>query len=884
MKAKIFLAASACIASIAISDAAFAQQATDTAAQTADVADSNGMGSDIVVTARRRAEDIGKVPVSITAFSDKQLQVKNIVNLADLTKVTPGLNITGGGTRTNVFITIRGQSRGVTGNVSPGVLTYFNEVPMPTYGSTIPTYDMDNIQVLKGPQGTLFGRNSIGGAVLTYSKAPTSTFEGYVKGEIGEYANRNVEGAVNVPIVPDVVALRVAGSIGRSGGYTKSFIYTPYTVNGLVASPGVLNPSATHNADEYDTTSFRGSLLIQPSDAIKNVTVYDYTRVRGQASALFDTFYPAGANGGTPAIYLLPPASILGAAAAGNFGAPPFGDAIANNLIGLAQCGTSIACDYKLFQAAKKAAGPGVSFSGTDPWQAVTTIWGISNTTTIDLADHLRIKNIFGYRTTDTLTVGDIDGTPMALVDTRQRIRQKVITEELQLSGSLMDDKLKYTLGGFYFKQAPNGLGGSAGLEISAFLGLSHTTSVSYFTDTSKALYGQIDYSLDSIVPGLSLTAGYRQTWDKSGGCVMALGYTPFDPPLVMESATDPIPSEDTCRAGTLKAKVNNSASSVSSAILPQKSFKKGTYNFGLNWQVSPSALIYVATRKGYRAGSYNSPLYDGYLSGVQTFSPETLTDYEIGTKLRWDSGDMSGSFDFAGFIGKDKDMQLPIPTSNLSAASVACIAEAATWPGSTATPCTTAGGAAGRRVTIPAATTYNNAGDATISGFEAAATISPVPGLVLGGGLSYVHVKTDRIQVNANLVNVLTANGRAGVAVPTVITLRQQPKWTATGSLYYEHQDRVLGGHAFVNLDLRYRSSFSEGEDTITAATSVDARLGINDIGGTGVDAALNVVNLFNKLYDYGTVGSALSSGYRTTLRAAPRTVSVSLRYHWGS
>jgi len=171
MKVKAVLALSGCALALVATDAAWAQNTAQT--QQSANPDSNGMGAEIVVTARRRAEDIAKVPVSITAFSSQQLETKNIVNVADLTKVTPGLNITGGGSRTNVFVTIRGQSRGVTGNVSPGVLTYFNEVPLPTYGSLIPTYDMDNIQVLKGPQGTLFGRNSIGGAVLTYSKAPT---------------------------------------------------------------------------------------------------------------------------------------------------------------------------------------------------------------------------------------------------------------------------------------------------------------------------------------------------------------------------------------------------------------------------------------------------------------------------------------------------------------------------------------------------------------------------------------------------------------------------------------------------------------------------------------------------------------------------------------
>src|SRR6185369_14909254 len=177
--------------------------AQEAAPQGAAAEESTSIGGDIVVTARRRAEDISKVPVAVTAFSSQAIETKNIVNVSDLTKVTPGLNITGGGSKTNVFVTIRGQSRGVTGNVSPGVLTYFNEVPLPTYGSMIPTFDMDNIQVLKGPQGTLFGRNSIGGAVLTYSKAPTFDYHGYLKGEIGQYGNRLIEGAVNVPLVSD---------------------------------------------------------------------------------------------------------------------------------------------------------------------------------------------------------------------------------------------------------------------------------------------------------------------------------------------------------------------------------------------------------------------------------------------------------------------------------------------------------------------------------------------------------------------------------------------------------------------------------------------------------------------------------------------------------
>ena len=879
---KSILMASVAVGVMLTATSASAQQA---APQGAAPEESTSIGGDIVVTARRRAEDISKVPVAVTAFSSQAIETKNIVNVADLRKVTPGLNITGGGSKTNVFVTIRDQSRGVTGNVSPGVLTYFNEVPLPTYGSMIPTYDMDNLQVLKGPQGTLFGRNSLGGAILTYSKAPTYNFEGYVKGEIGQYANRNVEGAINVPVIPEKVALRLAGTVGRSGGYTKTYVYSYYTVDPVThfATPGTLIPS-THNSDEFDTTSFRASLLIEPFAGLKNVTVYDYAKVRGSTSARFREFYPQGFNGGAPSIWLRSPATIRAALGDTVNGVAGTG----TNVVALGQCGTSPVCDYRLFSQLAQAAGPDVNFRTGDPWASVTKIWGISNTTTLDVSDNVRLKNIFGYRTNDSYTLGSNSGAPLSLTDTQNIIRQRIITEELQLSGNLFDGNLKYTVGGFYFKQAPDKIGGSQALEVNAFFGVSHNFSTAYFTDTSKAIYGQFDYALDSVLPGLSVTAGYRQTWDTSGGCVMSQTYSPFAPALVMDTPANPLVSEAACRAGTLTAGVNNTASSVTSAILPPKEFRKGTYNFSLNWRASGNALFYAATRRGYRAGSYNAPLYDAFVSSVQTFAPETLTDYEIGTKLRFESGSMWGSIDFAGYIGKAKGVQLPLQTSGFGNPNTAkCISEAANWPGSTGPVCTTdattpgqVAGLPGRRIAIVSSTTYNNAGDGTITGFELDAKFSPTPGLVLGGGLAHVHFKTDRIGIDPNLLIVMRANSKV---IPTTIVPRQQPSWLANASLYYEHQQPVLGGKAFFNADLRYRTDYLEGEDTIKGSTVVDARIGVNNIGGTGLDAAVNVNNVFNKLYEYGSFSSSLSSGFRTTLRGEPRTVSLSLRYKWG-
>jgi len=871
MGIKSGLAFSTCVVALCAGGQAFAQTTADTqaAASTESSAAQNGANTgDIVVTARRRAESLSNVPIAVTAFSDAQIETKNIQNVSDLTKLTPGLNITGGGSRDNVFVTIRGQSRGVTGNVSPGVLTYFNEVPLPTYGSLIPTFDMENIQVLKGPQGTLFGRNSIGGAILTYSKAPTYDFGGYIEGELGQYNRRRLEGAVNLPIIADKVALRIAAQRDYSTNYSKTLLYGKYTLDPATgnAIPPVLTPSS-HNLDQFRSTSFRASLIIEPTDFIKNVTVYDYTKNRGASAPSFNTFFPSGVPGvAGPALYLLPPATLLAA----------LGPTLGGNIIRLAQCGTSPVCDYKLFQQQANTDGRYTNYINADPWLSSTKIWGVSNTTTITLSDQFTFKNIFGYRTNDSKNVGDNDGTPMNIIDTNNRIQTKIMTEEVQLSGSLFQDKLKFTTGAFYFKQSPNGPAGTQSLEVNAYFGLSHTAGFSYFKDTSKAVYGQVDYSLDWLAQGLGITAGYRYTKDTSGACVAQEVFPYTTTGSVQGTAANPYPGEAACRSGNLGPTL---ATATTTAILGPKTFKKGTYNLSLNWQVTPDALFYAAARRGYRAGSYNSPLYDAFLQSVQTFQPETLDDVELGTKLRWRGNGMNGSLDLAVYRGVDKNVQLPFTTSQLIGAGIGCVPEAANTPGSTAPLCTTASGQPGRRVPVPAATTYVNAGKSVIQGFEAAATLSPTEGLVLSGGVSLVDFKAKSVTNDPALAAVFRANGRFN----PVFRLRQQPKWTVNAGLYYEYPDSVLDGKLVFNTDVRYNSRYLEQDFFLTKRLTVDANIGIRGIAGSGLDVMIVGSNIFNRKYDYGSFGSSAGNGYFSSLYGPPRVLSVQMRYKFG-
>ena len=886
---RLVLLSSAAVCAMATPQWAFAQEDTSAAEQSALAEHA------IIVTACRREEAIADVPIAISAFSGEQLENKNVFSVADLTKITPGLNISGGGSKTNPFVTIRGQSRGVTGNVSPGVLTYFNDIPLPTYGSLIQAYDMENIQVLKGPQGTLFGRNSIGGAILTYSKAPTHEFGGYVKGDIAGYSNekfggfKQIEGAINVPIIRDVLSIRGAAQIYHDDGPSTTYLVSPYTLDPVtrVASVGTLS-RAKHDLDDFSGKSFRLSVLFEPTDWIRNVTVGDYSKIRGVNNGQFDRFWPNGFSSPTfgtfpPSLIFLPPATIQAALtnALGAQGAAIY----AQNVGRLFQCGTSFLCDYRLFQTVADQ-DKRTQYVTADPWNNRVIVKGVTNTTTINVGDDHTLKNIFGYRETNNYGVGDNENSPLPIVDTSNQINLKQITEELQLAGSFFGNRLSYTVGAFYYKESPNGRGGNQGLEVNAFGGLSHNINVTYLTNESKALYGQVDYSLDDFIPGLTFTGGVRQTWDSSKGCAVGVTVSPFYPEaLVVRSANSSlIPSEQDCEDNTITfpGMVASNAQ-----VLPKVKFKKLTYTIGLNWKITEDVMIYGVKRRGYRGGNYNTPLIDPFVSGVQTFQPEVLDDYEIGTKLAWRAGQVRGTLNVAAFTGKDKGRQTQVGTSNLNAGT--CIPEAIGSAGRAANCTTTARqanvytvGTPGVLIRYPLATTVANSGDITIRGFELDGTITPVEGFTLGGGLAYVDTKVDKIAFDPNFLTLLRASN---TGVPATIYVEQQPKWMANGNVSINIPGKVLGGDLSLNADVKYSDKFQLGTVFVHSYTTVDGRITLANIADSGVEVAIWGRNLLNEDYNYGTSASSPNSnGAQSFIHANPRTIGLSLRYNFGS
>jgi iron complex outermembrane receptor protein len=238
--------------------------------------------SEIIVTARRREERLQDVPVAVSVLSGEAVREAGLQRFEDLQRMIPAFQVQGStfGNATPTF-TVRSQRNSDTPiTLDPSVSVYFSEVPQTRpQGLTGSMFDLQSVQVLKGPQGTLFGRNTTGGAVLLTPTPPTDRFEGYARATLGNYATTNFEVIANAPLA-DWAALRLGGQVNRHKGYVRNL------------TGGRLN-----NADNE---AFRGSLRLRPTDALTNTLVVNYFHGDDSGPALRSRFV------GPPATTLFP--------------------------------------------------------------------------------------------------------------------------------------------------------------------------------------------------------------------------------------------------------------------------------------------------------------------------------------------------------------------------------------------------------------------------------------------------------------------------------------------------------------------------------------------------------------------------------------------------
>lgn len=320
-------------------------------------------GTDIVVTARRREERLQDVPIAVTAITPNVLERQNLVDVTQLNTQSPSLTITpgaGAGKSTPTF-GIRGQSQQeLTILADPSVSLYIGDIVAPrSQGANGGLFDLASVQVLKGPQGTLFGRNSTGGIVQLIPNTPSQEFEGSVAVTVGNLGTINTQAVVNVPLT-DTLAARVAIATNRDDG----FIY---------------DTIRERNINYTDNQAMRFSLRWNPGN-FTNTTIVDLFHANEGGTGGFIQFVNPNGVFNSPA-----------ARAARNYPT------------------------LEAMLAEQQQRGQFETASGTPSYSKVDTVT-VANTSELQLTDSITAKNIFGYRNVDSHSYEDTDGLPFERV------------------------------------------------------------------------------------------------------------------------------------------------------------------------------------------------------------------------------------------------------------------------------------------------------------------------------------------------------------------------------------------------------------------------------------------------------------------------------------
>jgi iron complex outermembrane receptor protein len=564
-------------------------------------AESEGV-DEIIVTAEFRETNLQETPLAITAFSAENLEARGVTSSVELSSFVPNAVIQplGAGWGATAAAFIRGV--GLGDNIlsfEPGVPIYVDDVyngrPQ---GSIFDLLDLERVEVLRGPQGTLFGKNAIGGTVRLISRKPEGDGSGYVEATIGSYSRINLRGSFDFAIVPDKVMARISASTKNADGYFRILNYE--CVNGAGSlgpvPPGGVDLGAdagqTSNSDcvvdrlgDEGITSVRGALRFILGERAEFNLIGDFTRQRQKGPA---DKYTIINDTGLVALW---------------------NDLFAEDTFG-------VRYDDRFITDS-----PYTNYSTyTDPVYGRTDFpninnldhWGVSGTLDYELTDSIALKSITAYRKWWNEFGRDSDGSPLPADHTYDYSRHKQWTQEVRLTGTA--GALDWTVGGFYYWAKDSNQGHS-------FLFAPIIVNQDSLDTQTTKNWAILAHGAYHITDQLTLTAGLRYTKDKKDAHILRInfpsGTTAVDTPILVE--TD-----------------------------------QWSPLIELDYQVNDDLMLYALYSTGFRGGGF-SPRPSNNLQ-VTAFGPDKLRNWEVGFKS--DLFDNRVRFNANAFYMKHTDQQ----------------------------------------------------------------------------------------------------------------------------------------------------------------------------------------------------------------------------------
>jgi len=808
---------------------------------------------EVIVTARRREESLQETPVAISAFSAEDLQVQGVANTRDLQETVPGLIFSEQGNKAPaIFIRGIGQKE-ANAALDPGVGVYINSIYIArTDSQLLDVIDTESIQVLRGPQGTLFGKNNTGGALLVNTIVPhTDALEGEASTRLGNYGRRDVKVSGNIPLIDDSLAMRLSLASTKMDGYLDS----------------------TYNGEEYgdeDRLGGTGRLYWQASDVFSTDLFYYRSEI--------------DENGAGLTCVMQNPGSVFN-----TFTWPGFTE---NNAYeSRCRVSESEADDNEVlingptqFKMTSQILGATLNWEFDNFDIKSITAWG--NQEDIAQADDSDGTDILGVGTGDLVVLGALQRSlaagfgEFALPDDEKRNQY---SQELQLSGTALDERLAYTTGIFLSKEEleNNITGNTVGYngysyKADAFPGVNVLIpkvigANSDLTNDSFAIFAQGTYE---VTDWYQLTMGTRYTTEKR-----EREATIYEADCEAILKADLVPGATSiCGADVLNLPDPSGFYSNPPAFLPirlveefeivggeiitadngkvkeDKEWSKWTPTITNSFTVPDeylqdtvvdSTLVYFTYSKGFKSGGFEMKGLE-----IAEFEPESVTNYELGIKV--DAFDQRIRFNTAFYYMDYDDIQIRITEQGVSFADILLF--------------------------------IDNAGAATIQGFEMELTALPLPNVVLNATTSYNDASYDEFIAS-------DVDTSSGLPEPVVID-RSDEDFAAIPELTYSLSAMVILPSAIGDfsprLSMYYRDSFFTGLDatawdpefrdlaTIDDVTLWSFRVGFTPKEKDNIQLWLFVDNLTDENYFQGGFSNTESLGAGSYVLGAPQTYGL--------
>ncbi len=557
--------------------------------QQADETDAVGL-DDIIVTARKRSENIQETPVAVTAIGGQELTARGADNVSALQQIVP--NVTFNPTASNsgssnaavIFIRGIGQSDFYP-QVDPGVGVYLDGVYISrTTGAVLDSVDIAQVEVLRGPQGTLYGKNTIGGAISILSRRPASEFGGFVETTTGRYGRIDAKARIDLPISDTLRTAFSFATLNRDGYYR------------LLDRNGQSNGT---RLGDVDALTARFAADFEPGGPLTFQVNADWTRRREESAG--STLLRINPTGLAPLVHNTVTAPTL----VGGFGGQAFYD------------------NQWLPQ------DPYTSYSDPARSRSNLDVFGVSLTADWDAADWMDIKSITAYRTSKSDSDRDGDGSPLVILQPATLIDQEQFSQELQFSGDLMDQRLRY-LAGLYYLNEEVFFDGPVNI---AFV---DTTNTAEIRNSSYAAFGQLGYDLTDR---LGVTLGARYTIDEKANDARVFATRLIDP-----GTLTPVPPV----ALPIQLLVDDAS----------RTDRKFTPAATVDFQFSDDVFGYVTYSQGFKSGGFSQRIAFPRAT-APAFDPEEVENYETGLKI--EAFDRRVRINSAAFLTNYENLQVII-------------------------------------------------------------------------------------------------------------------------------------------------------------------------------------------------------------------------------